>query len=267
MTMLLSVLIFVFGACVGSFLNVAILRLPLGQKLNGRSHCPSCGRQLFWWELFPLASFVLLGGKCSSCKIKISSRYFIIELVAALLFAGSYLYLSPTGLAGYIMLAKYWFAAAVMIVVFVVDLEHYLILDRVVFPAVTVLALFNLALDFVQHRNLWSLSAGFSGGLVAAVLAALPFFLIWYFSKGKYMGFGDIKMILLMGIMLGWPVVFVSLFVAVILGGVVSVYLLMATSKTMKSQLPFGTFLSLSAVFCLFFGDKLLLWYLSFLGF
>jgi prepilin signal peptidase PulO-like enzyme (type II secretory pathway) len=90
----------VFGACVGSFLNVVILRLPKQQALTGRSHCPSCGHQLLWWELFPLVSFLALGGKCSSCKAKISYRYFIIELLTAVLFAACFLYLQPSQTAG-----------------------------------------------------------------------------------------------------------------------------------------------------------------------
>ena len=257
----------VFGACVGSFLNVVILRLPKQQALTGRSHCPSCGHQLLWWELFPLVSFLALGGKCSSCKAKISYRYFIIELLTAVLFAACFLYLQTSQTAGYLMLAKYWFLVAVMIVVFAVDLEHYLILDRVIFPSIVIAGVLNLALDFSSHSRVFSVSSGFLGGLLAAVLAALPFFLIWYFSGGKFMGFGDVKLAMLLGMLLGLSGVFVCLFVAVMLGGVVGCFLLFFAGKTLKSRLPFGTFLSFSAVFCLFFGDKLLHWYLSFLGF
>lgn len=267
MAVLFFILIIVFGACVGSFLNVVILRLPAGEKLTGRSHCPACHRQLNWWELFPLFSYLMLRGRCSFCKVKISSRYFAVELVVALLFAASFFYLRPAGLGGYLTLARYWLFVCAMVVVFAVDLENYLILDQVVLPAAVAAAALNLALDFALRRHLLSVDSFFLGGLFAAVLGAAPFFLIWYFSKGRFMGFGDVKLALLLGILLGWPQVYVCLFVAVILGGLVSVYLLLATSKTLKSQLPFGTFLSFSAILCMFYGERLLSWYLSFLGF
>ena len=267
MTGIFLTMFFVFGACIGSFLNVVILRLPAEEGLTGRSRCPACGRQLNWWELFPLLSFVFLGGKCSSCKAKISIRYFSVEFATAILFAACFIYLHPAGLAGYLMLAKFWLAVCVMVVVFVVDLEHFLILNRVVFPSALALGMLNLILDLVLHAHLFSAYSNFLGGLYAAVLAAAPFFLIWYFSRGKFMGFGDVKLVFLLGLLLGWPGVFVCLFAAIILGGISGGYLLLTTDKTLKSQLPFGTFLSLAAIFSLFFGEKLLRWYLSFLGF
>ena len=267
MQTLLLTISFIYGACIGSFLNVVILRLPEGKRLNGRSHCPGCGHNLAWWELLPLLSFLALKGKCSSCGKKISSQYFIIELLTAALFMLSLMYLRPASPAIYILLLKYWLSISVLIVVFLVDFRHYLILDGVIFPGMVGAAVLNLVLDIVLRVPFLSVHSNFFGGIVGALAASSPFFLLWYFSRGRFMGFGDVKLALLLGLILGYPQVLVCLFLAVILGGAVSVVLLLATNKTLKSQIPFGTFLSLAAIFCLFYGGSLLHWYLAILGF
>lgn len=213
------------------------------------------------------AELSFLKGKCSACRGRISFRYFFIEAFAAVLFAAAWYLVRPVDVAGGLLLAKDWLFLAAMIVVFVIDLEHYLILDEVVLPIAACLLVLNLALSLSSAGAWWSVKGVFVSGVLAAVAAAAPFFALWLFSGGRWMGFGDVKLALLLGVGLGWPVVFVGLFVAVILGGLASVYLLVFSEKTLKSQIPFGTFLSLASVFCLFYGEKLLGWYLAFLGF
>ena len=125
----------------------------------------------------------------------------------------------------------------------------------------------NLFLDILGHINILNLHSNFIGGSVAASCASLPFFGIWYFSSGKWMGFGDVKLALLLGVFLGFPNIFVGLMLAILSGGFLSIFLLTLTNKTLKSRLPFGTFLSFGSILALFYGDKLLTWYLSILGF
>ena len=267
MEILLTGIIFYFGAIVGSFLNVVTLRLPEEKKLTGRSSCPSCHHNLGVLDLFPLFSFLGLRGKCRYCHTKISSRYFIIELCTGVLFAGLWLVMAPADVAGLLLFIRNCFMASVLLVVFVIDLEYFIILDSIIFSSLGVIFVFNLLLTVLTGSPLWSLNSYLGAGLVGSILGALPFWLIWYFSKGRWMGFGDVKLGLLLGLVLGWQQIFVGYFIAVLLGGIVSTFLLAFTKKTLKSQIPFGTFLSLGTLVALLWGEKILSWYMAFLGF
>lgn len=261
------VLTFIFGAIVGSFLNVVILRLPAGKTLNGRSHCPACGRVLGFWDLFPIFSFLFLRGRCRYCRAKISSRYFIIEIILGLLFALAWSRIQPASPAQVLEIFRFWFLEAVLLATFVIDLEHYLILDQIIFPSCAIAALVNLAQDIPSHSPVLRPESHFVSGLAAALVLGLLFFAVWYFSQGRWMGFGDVKLSIFLGLALGWPLAGVSVMLGVLLGGLVSVFLLIFSGKTLKSRLPFGTFLALGALAGLFYGEKLLSWYLAFLGF
>ncbi|MCL5666338.1 MAG: prepilin peptidase [Patescibacteria group bacterium] len=267
MGILYLILMFLFGAIIGSFLNVVILRLPQGQPLSGRSHCMHCRHILSAWELVPLFSYIFLKGKCWKCKSKISPRYFIIETITGLLFMLSWLHFSPSSPVSTVMLAKTLLAISIFLTVFVIDYEYYLILDKVVFFGVATGLLLNLAADLLAKHPVISLHGYFAAGLIGALAAALPFFLIWYFSQGQWMGFGDVKLALFLGIILGWPLAAVSLMAAVLLGGIAAIFLLVLGVKTLKSRIPFGTFLSIGGAIALFYGQQLLNWYLALLGF
>src|SRR6266404_5697404 len=154
MSQLQFILSFCFGSVIGSFLNVVILRLPAGQKITGRSHCQSCLKQLSGPDLVPVLSFVWLRGRCRYCRAKISWRYFIIEIICGLLFAVSWQYLKPVNPFGLLLLAKYWLSVAALIVVFAIDLEHYLILDEVLIWSSAGVLILNLMLDAAAHFNL-----------------------------------------------------------------------------------------------------------------
>lgn len=258
---------FIFGALIGSFLNVVILRLPRGESLGGRSHCLYCGHTLKFWDLFPVLSFIFLRGRCRYCQKRISPRYFIIEFLTGLLFAASFWLVWPSNIIGILVLIKYCLFASVLLVVFVIDWEHFLILDQIIFPSLAVITILNLFLD-LSARQLSNVAGGnLISGLLAAAALALPFFCFWYFSKGQWMGFGDVKLALLLGAALGLGKTLIGFLLAVMLGGLVSLLLLLFSDKTMKSKLPFGTFLSVGALFALFYGDILFGWYLRLLGF
>jgi leader peptidase (prepilin peptidase)/N-methyltransferase len=270
---LIFFLCLVFGSAIGSFLNVVILRLPAGEKLTGRSHCTNCGHTLGALDLFPILSFALLRGKCRYCGHKISPRYFIIEAATGILFALAYLAVSPSSLPEAAMLAIFFLAISVCVITFVVDLEHYIILENVVLPAAGVVLLAYLVLDLAAGRSLFSAPSLFVSGLGGAALGALPIYILWYASKwktgetGRWMGFGDVELMLFLGAFTGLPLVGLVLFIGVLLGGVISVFLLIAGKKGMKSQVPFGTFLVPGAIITMFYGEKILSWYLAILGF
>ncbi len=267
MEILNLVLIFILGSAVGSFLNVVILRLPKGQNLRGRSACPACGKTLSASELVPLLSFLWQKGKCKRCGRKISARYFLIELITATVFLATWIFISPKDLTDFLLLTKWLLGLSVFIAVFVIDWEHYLIFDSVVFTGLLGVNALNLVLDYAKQAGLVGFSTNFFGGIFAALLAALPFFALWFFSKGRWMGFGDVKLALFLGVVFGWPLVLVNLFLAVFSGGIISLLLLLSGKKSLKSQVPFGVFLTFSAMLTIFFGQNMMAWYLSLIGF
>lgn len=257
MTTFTLIVAFGFGACIGSFLNVLIWRLPREQSIGGFSECPKCKHQLHWHNLVPLFSYLFQGMKCQYCKDKISPRYFFIELITGLLFVAAawyFLPFTPLSVIGAIKLAT---IIAVCIVVFSVDFEHYLILDRVVLPAAVLMLILNVALDLAGGFYAHSFYAHSLPGIIAGALAFIPFWGLWKFSKGLWMGFGDAKFVLFMGIALGFPGILVSLFLSFTIGAIIGIALIGLGSKKLSSRLPFGTFLSVATVVTAIYGERL----------
>jgi leader peptidase (prepilin peptidase)/N-methyltransferase len=234
------------GLAVGSFLNVVAARLPLKRSIvSPGSACPSCETSIAWYDNIPLVSYVVLRGRCRSCGVHIALRYPLVELVTALLIAGS---VWKFGLTGDAALAAFFCAA--LVAVSATDLEHRIIPNRIVLPASVVVLVAQTAL----HPSIeWTLGAlGASGFLFAAALA---------YPKG--MGMGDVKLALLMGAMLG-RTVSVALMVGMLAALVPSVALLVRHgSAARKMGIPFGPFLALGSVVALFAGNWLLDGYLS----
>ncbi len=255
------ILIFIFGSAIGSFLNVLILRLPKHETMGGRSHCPHCKKILTAGQLIPIFSYLFLRGKCAHCKARISPRYFFIEVTTGLLFILAWIVLDPVTWIDTLVLARAWLCIAVFIVIFVIDWEEYLILDKVVFPTAAIVLGFNILIDAAAGNALWSLSSYTTGGLVAALCAGLIFFSLWWFTRGKGMGMGDVKYVLLLGLIVGWPVIWICLMLSFFLGTLVSLPLLLTKRKQLASALPFGTFLSVAGAISLLFGQQILSWY------
>ncbi len=239
MTPLFYLIVFVLGLCIGSFLNVVILRLEKEESLGGRSYCPHCKHQLAWLDLIPVFSFLFLGGKCRYCHAKISIQYPLVELATALMF----LVISTiaSGLAFFFM-AYVWCS---MIVIFIYDLRHYIIPDVVLFPAIIVALPYHLSFNY----------------LVAAVAASGFFLLIFLLSRGKAMGFGDVKLAILMGLLLGLAGVLVALVLAFWLGAVIGIVLMLLSKKGLKSQVPFAPFLIAGTFLALLWAPQIMSWY------
>ncbi len=255
---------FIFGAVIGSFLNVVILRLPAGKTIGGHSHCMHCKHLLGPLDLVPLFSYVFLGGRCRYCKKSFSRRYFYIELITALLFTLSYVILMPTYFGGYLLLVKYFLISATMVAVFMIDYENFLILDDLVIFSTVSLFVINLAIDLANKNN-WLNSLTFNGLLAASGLYAF-FGGIYYISKGKWLGFGDVKFSFVLGLAVGAPLILVNVFLAFAIGSVVGILLLLARTKELKSEIPFGTFLALACLVTLFYGPQIFDWYLRITG-
>lgn len=257
--------VFIFGTLVGSFLNVVILRLPAGHRLTGRSVCMNCGSALAFYDLVPVLSYLWLGGRCRNCRVKISSRYWLIEIATGCVFVLVAAHLLNAQAVNYLDLARWLFASALLIAIFAIDLEHFLILDRVLAVGLAGLLVLNFSLS-LQSGNLLDINSHFLGGLAAGFAASALFFLIWYFSAGRWMGFGDVKLVLFLGMVVGWPMVWLMLLFAFWLGAAVSVPLVLLGKKRLESAVPFGTFLTGAAFLTLFIGKPALDWYLRLIG-
>jgi leader peptidase (prepilin peptidase) / N-methyltransferase len=233
------------GLALGSFLNVVAARVPLRRSLvRPGSACMSCGHELAWWENVPLLSYAMLRGRCRSCRERIPLRYPLVELVAALLVAGSFW---KFGASGEAFIASLF--CLVLVAVSAIDAEHRLIPNRIVLPAAAVVLLAQTAL---KPSPEWGIgAAGASGFLFAAALA---------YPAG--MGMGDVKLALLLGAMLGRTVP-IALFVGTFAALVPAVALFARHgAKARKMGIPLGPFLALGAVVALFAGQPLLHAYL-----
>ena len=256
MELLTFLLVFIFGLAIGSFLNCVIYRLESSRSfLKGRSFCPRCKHVLAWYDLVPLISYLMLAGRCRYCKKTISTQYPLVELATAFLFVATFNF-------DHITRTIYLFIAlSLFVIIFVFDLKHYIIPDKIVLPAIAISLVYNIFLlvtgDITSRIFLNFIYAGF--------FPALFFFLLFFLSKGKWMGFGDVKLAFFMGLFLGVPKILVALFLAFMFGGIIGLGFVTFGNKTIKSEVPFGPFLISGTILALFFGTRLVNWYLSLL--
>ncbi len=241
----------VLGLIIGSFLNCMAWRLYEGESVNGRSHCRDCQAMIHWYDNIPLLSFILLRGKCRQCQATISIQYPAVEAVTAVLFMLAY-WLTPLD---YIALARNWFLLSVFVVIFIMDARWYVIMDKVSLPAAAIALAFNLWLGY-----------GWQWLLISATIGT-GFFLIQYLvSRGRWIGSGDIRLGLLLGVALGWPNILAAIFLGYGLGAVFGVIALATGKKKWGSMVPLGTFLSLAGAITLLYGEKIVRWYLNFVN-
>ncbi len=230
--------VFILGLCVGSFVNVLIDRLPKGEDvIGGRSRCDFCKKNLRWFELIPVLSFLIQGGKCLRCRKRISIQYPVIELVTA---------------AGFVLLYQQLPNLAIflaLLVIFVADYKYEIIPDSMI--------AFGLLGSLLQEDLLqnWPMAVG----------AAAFFLCLFLITKGRGMGFGDVKLVFLLGLILGYPNIIVALYAAFLTGAAIGIILMIGGKKSLKSHVPFGPFLILGTVFALLFGNQVLSWWNTFL--
>jgi leader peptidase (prepilin peptidase)/N-methyltransferase len=272
MDIALIIVITLLGTAVGSFLNVCIDRLPARKSIiHPPSYCDSCQRRLAPKELVPVFSFIWLRRRCRSCGALIPWRVFWIEVCTGILFGFAYWYYMVNPVSPEIVqLVVSIFYSCIFIIIFGIDLEHQLILNRIVYPTM----LIALVLDIVLHQPWLVESApnafqsmpdiaartvvGITGGATGFVLLLIPALI---FRGG--MGWGDVKMAGLIGLVVGFPLVFVSILGAIIGGGLLAAILLLLGIKKRGEAIPFGPFLSLAAIITLFFGNSIFNWYLG----
>ena len=245
---MISLFIIISGLAVGSFLNVVIYRLKLNQSIIWPpSHCPKCQARLAWYDNLPLVSFIILQAKCRHCNKKIAWQYPLVELATAIIFLILFIHFTLT-----VQFLVWIILASFLIVIFVYDFNYYLILDSVVLPAVVLAFFSNLYLGF------------FWFDLILGALIGGGFFGLQYLiSAGRWIGDGDIRLGVLIGLALGWQMTIVALFLAYIIGAIFGSILILVNKKNLSSEIPFGTFLSLSTLITVLYGPIILNFYLG----
>lgn len=244
-------IIFIFGTIIGSFLNVVALRYNTGLSIiKGRSKCFSCGNNLSWYELIPLFSFLFLGGKCSSCKSKISYQYFIVELMTGILFVGLFLKfgLSP-------ILPLYLSIASILVVMAIYDFKHKIIPDVMVF----IFILLSIIAFICNHQIIDIFSYSWFMDLFVGLILFSFFAFFWLISSGKWMGFGDAKLAIGIGFLLGFSGGIYAILLSFWIGAAYSLFIIFLQkiklsnlNLSLKSEVPFAPFMILAVFIQIF---------------
>lgn len=291
-------ILFIIGLAFGSFLNVVILRYDPDEfvfslkGLKGRSKCPDCGKKLKWFELVPIASYIIQGGKCRKCDSRLSLQYPVVEFLT-----GAFFVLIPWFLYNFYSISKlsvnvdptvFWLLSAAWIVVFCIlilitwiDRAHFIIPNELnailAFLGVVIIGLKDLmsasvlpfTKSFLTHFQIILSPTRdiFLNHIGGALIGALFFILLIAISRGRALGWGDVKFAFAGGLVFGWPDIGLSLIISFVIGGVVGALFILLGDKEMKDKLPFAPFLSIGMALTFFFGTAIVQSYLNFIGF
>ncbi len=260
-----SVFLFILGTIIGSFLSVVILRSMRGESwVRGSSRCDECGKKIKWYDNVPLLSYLILGRRCRYCRKPIHPVHFLVELLTGALFVwwflGFMLFFQLTQQPFAVLQPLFWLVVAViLLIIFFIDLLYLIIPDWAVVVLTIATATYRLTLvtaGIMQPED-------FARTLLATVVATGFFALLWAITKGKGLGFGDVKLMIPLGLLLGWPNTLVAVFLAFIIGAMVGLGLVIFQRKGMKQVVPFGPFLIVGAFLSLLWGSELFTWYIS----
>jgi len=265
MNLILGLFIFLFGVSIGSFLNVLIDRLPQEIKITGRSVCDYCQHQLSWYDLIPILSFFLLKGRCRYCRKKLSFQYPLVEILTGLMFIFVFLtYVKNIQeisiWQNWLVILSLWGIVSCFIVIFFSDVKYHLISDYIL------LALFGFSFFLKLFYHSTEIIKQFQIDIFSSLIVAFPIWLIYFLSKEKAMGLGDVYLAAILGFLLGWQKGFLALYISFVLGGITGLFLILFGRKKLKSKIAFGPFLVVSAFFMLFFGEGILQWVMRIYG-
>ena len=239
---------FLYGLLFGSFLNVCIYRLPLNKSIvKPPSACPKCNYQIKWYENIPLFSYIFLNGKCKGCKEKISLRYPIIELLCGLIMMGLYYYFGLTFELAFVSLI-----VLALVAVTFIDIDHKLILDKMVIFILVIGIIYEIVVRPVPILE----------GVIGFFAASVPLLIIAILSKGG-IGGGDIKLMAVVGVFLGWKGVLVAMFLGAVVGAIFGIVTIILKLKKRKDIIPFGPFLCLGILVSILYGGQLINWYVN----
>ena len=251
---LIVIIIFIFGMCIGSFLNVCIYRLPESKSIADppRSICPSCKSHIRFYDNMPVLSYIWLKGRCRNCNAPISFRYPLVELMngivaVALLFKFG---LSVESLVYFVFISS-------LIVITFIDLDHQIIPDIITLPGIPMGLIASFALPTI------TLKASALGLLIGG---GSLWFVAWAYNLIAHrdgMGGGDIKLLAMIGTIIGWKGVIFTIFASSVIGSCVGITMMLIKNKNMKFAIPFGPFLSIGAIAYVFLGSQFIAWYFS----
>jgi leader peptidase (prepilin peptidase)/N-methyltransferase len=250
------IIVFLFGSIVGSFLNVCIYRMPRNLSIIiPSSRCPSCDTPINPWDNIPIISYIFLGGRCRFCKARISFRYPLVEFLNALFYIAV---LWRFGF-GWHTFVYFIFCSALIVITFI-DLDFQIIPDWITLSGIPIGLLtgsFLLPDPFMRHSLL-----GYKASIIGFLAGGGLFYAVAVFSRGG-MGGGDIKMMAMVGAVLGWKAVLITTFLGSLIGSIFGIFLMVLKGKGRKTKIPFGPFLALGSLITLFYGQELLSLYLG----
>lgn len=255
-----------FGACVGSFLNVCIYRIPRDESVvTPRSHCPHCNTLIPWHLNIPVLSWLCLRGKCATCKGPIAFRYTLVELLTAMTFLAVFMkWAAPAALhmqpiAHPLVVPVYWLFLGGLILGTFVDFEHFIIPDSVTIGGMVAGPILSTLVPALHAKSVWwqSLLSSCTGLLVGFCLLNAIAWLGTKAFKKEAMGFGDVKLMGAIGAFLGWEAVLFTVFVSSLLGSVSGLLLIAFGGIKMQSRIPFGPYISAAAAIWVFWGQAL----------
>lgn len=255
-TLFANLFVFVFGAAIGSFLNVLSDRLPNDESILGRSHCEKCKHELAWYDLFPLLSFLFLKGKCRYCKTKLSFYYPGVEVATGLMFVLTWNFM-PTlipvdsDLTFYLSKALAFVVVTALLVIFFADLKYQIIPDSMH----VVLLICGVIIHLIRVESNYG---QFLSIIIHGLIVMLPILLLFLVTRGRGMGFGDVKLAFVIGVLFGIKLGFIMLYLSFIFGSLVGGYLILTRKKKFKSKIAFGPFIVLAMFAGLFFREPLL---------
>jgi leader peptidase (prepilin peptidase)/N-methyltransferase len=250
---MIAALTFIFGLCVGSFLNVCIYRLPNSKSIVfPPSACPECREPIRFYDNIPLVSYILLRGKCRACKTRISFRYPLVELMSGLFAFCIYLKFGVSLDA----LITYCFLAALIIIIYI-DIDHWIIPDSITLPGI----LIGVAASLFTHKI--SLVDSVLGVLIGGGTLWIVAFGYQLLMKKEGMGGGDIKLLAMIGAFIGWKGVLLTIFLSSLIGTIANIPGMLLSKKFFNYKLPFGPFIAIAAIVDVFFGQEIIALYVN----
>jgi len=244
------IIIFILGLAVGSFLNVIIDRLPINKSIvKGRSYCDHCKKTISWYDLIPIFSFMILGGRCRFCKKKISAYYPLVEFISGVNFILVYYYTKPefSNITSILVFSSLLVITSGLLVILFTDNKYLIIPDEIL------LIIFVATLIKIAAIS----PAGFPGSLLTAIMSFMFFYFIVFITRGKGMGGGDVKLAFVIGFLHPYFGALISFYLAFLTGAVVSVILILAGKKKLGQKIPFGPFLVIGCYLVIFLKDNL----------
>lgn len=259
------IFIFVLGLIIGSFLNVCIYRIPQEKSIiRPSSRCPSCGVPIKFYDNIPVISYLLLRGKCRSCDTRLSMRYPLVELINAIIYV---LVLHRFGSEPSWVLMVYFIFVSSLVIIFFIDIDHQIIPDGITLPGIPLAIIFGATVmpDPFAPNSLLSWKASITGMIAGGGFYYLIGVVGKAVLKKEAMGGGDIKMMAMVGALLGWKSVILTTFIGSLLGSITGIFLILFKGSEWGSKIPFGPYLAIGAIVSLLWGQDILYAWLEYL--